>query len=637
MKAHLQQLLQEILKDMGVSDVTPDVSISEDSSHGEYSSNIAMRLASQLKKPPMEIALQVKERVMYHVSSVRNKKQDQKIGKQDQKISEERRTNAVLQAIDRVEVAPPGFVNIFLSKSALGSQLAEVLKTGESYGTGASGKGKNLMVEFTDPNPFKEFHMGHLYSNAVGESLARLYEANGWGVVRSDYFGDVGMHVAKSIWGLRKKMAEDHLTLLDLEKKPLSARAQYLGASYSVGAAIYEEKTPEAEQAKEEMKDINYMVYLAAQEYMQQTLNWQPQVDYKQHVKVEDSAYKEVKALFETGRKWSMDYFETIFRRLGTHFDAYYPESIVGEYGAKLVREHLGRVFEESDGAVVFRGESSKAGLHTRVFLNSLGLPTYEAKELGLNWKKSQDYQLDQSFIVTGNEINEYFHVLFAAMEQVIPDVAAKTKHIGHGMVRNPDGSKMSSRKGNVLTGEGLLDEVKESIYTIIDKSKSDYTEVDREEIAEKAAVAAVKYSLLRVALPSNVAFSLSTSVSFDGDSGPYLLYSYARCRSVLRKSGLSSSRLSDLSDLGDLSFNLEERSLARSIFFFPELVAEAAENLSSNVLCSYLFKLAQTFNLFYQKHAILGDEKRLALTAATAQVLKNGLYLLGIETVKRM
>lgn len=640
MKTELQAVLQQILKDMGIADVTPEVSISDDAVHGDYTTNIAMRLAKPLKKSPMEIALQVKNELDKRISAITHDDGVQKKSNNIQTVSEKRRKGSklqdneltisslrnILERIERVDIAPPGFLNLILRDSSLSTQIERVLKQGESYGTAHTddAEKKTVMVEYTDPNPFKEFHIGHLYSNAVGESVARLHEAIGWKVIRVDYFGDVGMHVAKSIWGLRTKMRKEGVNLADLSKKPLPDRVKYLGMSYSVGASIYEEEGPDAQKAKEEMKDINYMVYLAAQEYMQKTLHWAPQVDYRQYVTMEGGLYDEVKTLFETGRSWSMEYFETIFRRLGTHFDDYYPESIVGEYGARIVHEHIGDVFEESDGAIVFRGA------HTRVFLNSLGLPTYEAKELGLNWKKSQDYRLDKSYIVTGNEINEYFHVVLAAMSKVVPEAAAKTTHIGHGMVRLPEG-KMSSRTGKIISGEWLLEEVKRSVYDLLKQNKSEYTKEEQDDIAEKAAIAAIKYSMLRVSLPANIAFDFSTSLSFDGDSGPYLLYSYARCKSVLRKASGQSA------EFQGSALNLEERELARAIYFFPEIVAEAAATLSPNVLCSYLFKLAQAFNLFYQKHAILGKPERLALTAATAQVLKNGLHLLGIATAERM
>jgi len=228
-----------------------------------------------------------------------------------------------------------------------------------------------------------------------------------------------------------------------------------------------------------------------------------------------------------------------------------------------------------------------------------------------------------------------------SALGEVSPSLALKTRHIGHGMVKKSDGSKMSSRSGDVLTGEGLLDEVKESIYTLLDKNKSNYTKKERGEIAEKAAVAAVKYSLLRVSLPSDVAFDPEKSVSFDGDSGPYLQYTYARCKSVLRKAKKQKSKKAEsfplTLDASRFTLNPEERSVARLILYFPDVVSDAAKNYAPNTLCTYLFKLAASYNLFYAKHVILPSSFRLSLTAATSQVLKNGLYLLGIETLEQM
>lgn len=226
----------------------------------------------------------------------------------------------------------------------------------------------------------------------------------------------------------------------------------------------------------------------------------------------------------------------------------------------------------------------------------------------------------------------------------------------------------MSSRTGQVVLGEWLLDEAKKSIYEILDASASPLKDDPlKDDVAEKAAIAAVKYAFLRVGTNQEIAFDLKESISFDGDSGPYLLYSYARARSVLRKASSDSvlvpSYLSHLGTLSDLNLNPEERAVARRISQFPEVVEDAATRFAPNTLCTYLFHLAQEFNVFYAKHAILKSDKqevrsdkeiakdktshlslvtyrsqfRLALTAATAQVLKNGLYLLGIQTVERM
>jgi arginyl-tRNA synthetase len=609
MKKDLTTFLTHILKDMGITDVIPEVSVSEKPANGDYTTNVAMRLAGQLKKSPMEIAGEIE-------------KQYQNIHKDNQKSAGRNAGNAVFQAISRVETVPPGFINIFLSEAKLSSRLGEVIKHGEAYGTAKTTKPLRVTVEFTDPNPFKEFHIGHLYSNSVGESLSRLFESQAYLVRRVNYQGDVGMHVAKAIWGMKGGKIES------LEGLPLPKRIQAMGEAYVKGAKAFEEDVA----AANEMKRINKLIFIAAQRMWKREKAIVPVVDYAAGEKVDEGELTMLAKLYETGRAWSLEYFDTIYKRLGTTFEEYYFESMVGERGVAIIQKHIkDKVFEKSDGAVVYRGE--KKGLHTRVFVNQLGLPTYEAKELGLAPLKYDDWKYDRSFIVTGNEINEYFKVLLAALGEVAPELAAKTKHIGHGMVRNADGTKMSSRSGEILSGEGLLDEVKQSIYDIIDRSNEKYSKKEREEIADAAAIAAVKYSLLRVSLPGDVAFDVRKSVSFDGDSGPYLLYTYARAKSVLRKAGNPKLHTGSVIE----KHNAEERAIARFILYFPDVVAEAADHLAPSMICNYLFQLAQAFNLFYQKHQIIGDNNRLALTAAAAQVLANGLTLLGISVVERM
>ena len=630
MKKQLELLLLQIIHNLGVDDVTPGVTSVEDARHGDYTTNIALRLTKILKKSPMDIALQVQEEMQKIKIALSHKDDDHNISKVDQMNAEKFAGNDVLQDIEKIEVAQPGFINFTMTEAKLSTQMDRVIKENKSYGTGHSSEIQRVVVEFTDPNPFKEFHIGHLYSNSVGESVSRLLENQGHTVRRVCYQGDVGMHVAKALFGL--------LQTPDIEKKlesmadqPLAQRAKFMGEAYVVGARAFEEDPAAAES----MKTLNRLGFMAAQAMWVKEKGITPMINYGSDTTIDQVDLQKVSALYVRGRAWSLEYFETIYRRLGTIFEGYYFESFVGELGAKLVRDHVADgVFEQSDGAIIYRGE--KKGLHTRVFINKLGLPTYEAKELGLAPTKEAEWPYDRSIIVTGNEINEYFKVLLAALSEISPELAKKTKHMGHGMVRKSDGSKMSSRSGVILTGEGLLDEVKESVYALLDKSTSEYSKKERENIAERAAVAAVKYSLLRVSLPSDVAFDISTSVSFEGDSGPYLLYTYARCQSVLRKSGRA---VQSLKGVGSL-MNQEEKSIARQIAYYPEVVAAAATDLTPNVLCTYLFDLAQMFNAFYAKHQILeGDSKelRLLLTAAAAQVLQNGLGLLGIETIERM
>ena len=584
----VKKIVKEVVKELKLPRVKFVVEYPADEGFGDYSTNVALVLANKTKENPKELA------------------------KAMAKLLEKKAKDWV----EKVEASGPGFINISIKTEYIVKQIEGVLKGKDSFGKNDRLKSKKIMIEFTDPNPFKEFHIGHLYSNIVGESLCRLLETSGAEVKRVNYQGDVGMHVAKALYGLRRQMASNKWQITDLEKKPLKERVMFLGQAYALGATAYEKD----KKAKKEIEELNTKVF---------------------------ALDADIKELYEVGRKWSLEYFETIYRRLGTKFDFYYFEREVGEVGLKLVKEFLKKgVFEESKGAVVFSGE--KSGLHTRVFINSLGLPTYEAKELGLAPTKYKDFAYDQSIILTGNEIDEYFKVLIAALKQVSPELGEKTMHLSHGMVRLPEG-KMSSRTGEILTGEWLLDEAKKKVLKIIqqgrtlsDKVRPSQKEID--ETAEMVGKGAVKWALLKSGIGRDIAFDIEESVSLEGNSGPYLQYTHARARSVLAR---ANGKWKMENGKNNYQFNSEELSILRWLYRFPEVVEKAGKEYAPHEVCTYLFELAQRFNSFYNKHSILGNKKqevaseqkqfRLGLTAATAQVIKNGLYLLGIAAPERM
>jgi len=244
---------------------------------------------------------------------------------------------------------------------------------------------------------------------------------------------------------------------------------------------------------------------------------------------------------------------------------------------------------------------------------------------------KYKDFPYDLSVIVTGNEINEYFKVLLKALSLIEPSLAAKTKHISHGMVRLPSG-KMSSRTGDIIAGDALIDEVENRIQ----KSYPDVTK----EVISKIAVCAVKYALLKSNIGGDITFSFEESINLNGNSGPYLQYTYVRTQSVLGKAKNNNFQFSIL----NFQLNEEELNVLRLLSIYQQIALEAAEKYSPNLVANYLFELSQKFNLFYQKHSILTPEEgkeirdfRLSLTSAVGQVLKNGLQLLGIETVEKM
>lgn len=612
-KKQITDLIDQVVKELELPEVDYTIEHPSSSDHGDYSCNIALILSKKVGKNPLEIAKEVVETISFESKIINQKSQ--------------------------ISIAGPGFINFHLSQDWLTSELKSILKS-QNYGYNQTLESKKVMVEYTDPNPFKVFHIGHLYSNAVGESLARVFEAQGAEVKRADFFGDVGMHVAKAIYGLTKDL---NLNLSDpksvdkelkkLAKKPLTQRIKIMGQAYAHGATAYKED----KDSQSKIKELNFYIYISAQKLMQKTTNYQPQVDYKKHLEVNSVKLESVYSLYTTGRSWSLDYFETVYDRLGTKFDFYYPESITGEIGYPLVKEYLKKgVFEKSKGAVIFAG--SKHGLHDRVFINSLGLPTYECKDLGLAVAKYNDFKYDLSLPVTGNEINEYFQVVLKAVSFINPELAVKNVHIGHGMVRLPEG-KMSSRTGKVLGGEWLINESKSRL-------KESYPEMD-EKTAEMVAVGAVKYALLKSQISKDTIFNFEESISFEGNSGPYLQYTYARCKSVLAKASRPPSTPLRQGYKGQAvsgnAQNSEELEVLRILYRFPEIVFKSAQELAPHKIAEYLYDLAQKYNSFYNKRSILeakteeSKQFRLALTQATAKILKNGLYLMGVKTPERM
>lgn len=563
---------------------------------GDYSTNVAMVLSKKVGKNPREIASEI-------VSKFKS------------------------DLIEKVEVAGAGFINFTISKDYLLDQLKEVLRLGEKFGMSNQFSEKKIVVEYTDPNPFKELHVGHLISNVIGESLARLHEASRAVVWRADYFGDVGVHAARSVWGIRKKMKEEKISLSDLSQKGLAEKVKFMGEGYALGTRLYDEDPT----VKEEIDRLNAVLYIVAQKIWSEQ-GQEPIINYNPEGKISENEISEVYELYKFGRQWSLDYFESIYAILGTKFDGYYPESRVAEVGYKYVLDNIGKVFERSEGAVIFRGE--KFGLHTRVFINKNNLPTYEAKELGLAPTKYKDFPYDGSIIVVGKEIKEYFQVLVEALKQINPQLGDATHPIFTGMVNVPQG-KMSSRKGNVITVLQILNQLSKMAKNKMQAGVLGDEEKDK--VAMKIAVGAVKYAFLKPSIGNDIVFDFEKSVSFEGDSGPYLQYTYSRCRSVIGKAKLKTGSLK----LEDYKLNQEEMAVLRLLQRYPVVVEEAGKNYSPSTICSYLYDLAQKFNLFYNKHRIIDgevpNEFRLALTEAVGIVIRNGLTLLGIETAERM
>ncbi|MEQ1561684.1 MAG: arginine--tRNA ligase, partial [Nitrospira sp.] len=476
----------------------------------------------------------------------------------------------------KVEVVKPGFINFFFDEHYFNKNVESILRDPSEYSKSNIFSGKKIFFEHSQPNPFKAFHIGHLMGNCIGESVSRIIKANGAETQVASYHGDVGLQVAKSVWAMKNGISLDE--------------------SYAYGHKAYEDD----EKSKAEIIEINKKIY--------------------------DESDVEISKIYEQGRKESLENFDAIYKRLDSEFDFHFFESESGEIGAELVRENMGSVFEEGEnGAVIFKGENFEPKTHIRVFLNSEGLPTYEAKELGLAQIKKDFFEYDKSITVTANEQDSFFKVVEVAIGEVFPELKGKLKHLSHGMLKLPSG-KMSSRTGTVISAESLIDQVKEKV-----KEK-----IDDEIVSEIIAIGAIKYSILRQAIGGDIIFDFDKSISFEGDSGPYLQYATVRANSILKKSEGVVSVSEKLPE------NWQTTNIERLIERFPSVVERAGSDYAPHHIVTYLIELSGEFNSFYASHKIIDEGDitspyRLAITKAFVQVMTSGLTLLGIKVPERM
>lgn len=588
MKEEIKKIIDEVV------DAKVDYTIEHpaDISHGDYSTNIAMVLAKQEGKNPRDLADEISEKIWQKVEEGQS---DKSTGPADD--------------IEKVEVAGPGFINFHLKKSFFAKEIQKAIHLEYTYGQNEKLKDKNILIEFTDPNPFKQFHIGHLMSNSIGEALARIFEWNGAKVIRLSYGGDVGPHVAKTIWGM-KQMRD----AFPQDTDSLEDKINFLAQAYVLGSTKYEED----EATKKVIDEINKKVYELFD-------------DTKENDDLDIEVY------FQKGKTWSLQHFDEIYAKLGTSFDMQLFESSVFALGEKIVRDNTPKVFEVSEGAVIYRGEDE--GLHNRVFINSLGIPTYEAKEIGLaHFKESEISRkispFDASVIITGNEQKEYFKVVLKALEKINPEIAKKTKHLTHGMMRFT-GDKMSSRKGNVITGESLISDIEEMVANKI--ADRDFDDESAEEVKEIISVGAIKYSILKNAIGRNIIFDSKSSISFEGDSGPYLQYTYNRAKSVVDKAAKEGIKIADVLQTS----NWQATDLEKKLYRFPEVVAKAYEEFAPQQITNFAMDLASEFNSFYGNTQILdgGEDQayKVAISKAVMYTLHNALAVLGIRVPERM
>lgn len=577
MKEILKEGVKSVIAKMGLETPTEIfVDYPAEMSHGDLYTNVAMMLAKSAGKNPFDLASEIAEEL--------------------KKLS--------IKNITKIEAVKPGFINFSIDDSYFDVAIKTVLHEKIHYGKNQSMKGKKAVVEFTDPNPFKIFHIGHVMANTVGESVARLLEWTSSDVKRFCYQGDVGRHVALTMYGLR--LME---TPSPDEKVSLHDRVTFLGQAYAKGST-YLKNHPEI---MDEVQEINKKIY--------------------------ERSDNEVNEIYDKGREWSLEYFEEIYKILGTKFDRYFFESESSGPGIKAVEEGLAKgIFEKSDGAIIFNGE--KYGLHTDVLITKVGLPTYAGKEIGLAEMKYNAFPYDIGITVTANEQNDFFKLTIKANELLFPFLEGKLHHISHGMMRLPEG-KMSSRTGDVVAGRDFIDE---TITSVLEKmTERKMSDEEKKIIAGEVAVSAIKFSILKQTTGKDIIYDKNKALSFEGDSGPYVQYSFVRAGSVLRKGEENGFAVDEnFSEKVERDIVISESAnnesvLKRLIERFPHIVERAQNEYAPHHVAQYLLALSAAFNSFYAGSQIANSLPRLALTKAFQYTVHNGLWLLGIKVPKEM
>lgn len=568
-----------------------------DATRGDYSTSITLAAARVIGISPVECAVAI-------------------VAKLNDPIESSSDLSALRGFIDKIEVAGAGFINFYLKPEIIAAEVTsasrEVMPF--TYGRINVNVGKKIAYEYTDPNPFKVFHIGHLVANIIGETISRLGEFTNAEIKRFCYQGDLGRHVALFIYGLRL-MDKPFPTAKEGESMTLVERMYYMGTAYAKGATYIKQNIESNPDLEQEIQVINKKLY--------------------------ERSDDEVNVIYDLGLEWSLEYFETLYELLGTKFDQYFFESKCVEPARALIAEGQAKgIFTESDGAIVFQGEKFDPSLHTRVFITKFGLPTYDAKELGLAKLKYDAFQYDKGIIVTGNEQDQYFQVNLKAQELMLSQIVGKNSHVSHGMMRLPTG-KMSSRTGDVVSAEELIESAREFVIEVMkDRLMS---EDDRKKIANQVAIAGLKYLVLRQASGKDIIYDAKKALAFDGDSGPYLQYACVRARSVVAK-----AKEQGIDVGGEIGTTMGDSAnhLAHKLFIFPEIIERAYTETAPHHVATYLIELAGMFNTFYAQNKIVDvtdDASRatsvqlVALTQGVANVLANGLYVLGIEIPERM
>ncbi|MCX7743184.1 MAG: arginine--tRNA ligase [Flavobacteriales bacterium] len=518
-----------------------------------------------------------------------------------------------------------GFLNLELKKSYWKHLLYEIYRNESFYLSKHNKTTENVIIEYPSPNTNKPLHLGHLRNIFLGFSLSRILEANGHKVYQVCLYNDRGTNISKSM--LAYMLSEKKLT-----PENSGIKGDKLVGDYYV---VYNELSKKAiEELKaqglteEEAKKQNPL----EKEIADLTVRW-------------ETGDEEVVALWKTMNHWFYEGVEQTYKMLHLKFDKFYYESDVYNLGRQTVKEGLekGVFFQKPDGSVWI--DLTDVGLDEKLVLRSNGTTVYITQDIALAYQKQKDFEFDRSIYVVGNEQDYHFKVLFEILRRLGMKASDKLYHLSYGMVELPTG-KMKSREGTVVDADDLINDViKIAKETANEQGKlSEVDESKKEEIYKQIGIGALRYFILKVDPKKKMIFNPEESIDFNGNTGPFIQYIYARTQSLLRNAtqlGLTFN-IQHLSE-SNYTPNLKETQLIRWMAQFPLVIKEAGINYSPALIANYVYELACLFSNFYHDYKVLKEDDsdarqfRLALTDQCGKTIQKALYLLGIDAPERM
>ena len=518
------------------------------------------------------------------------------IGKNPRAIAQEIVDNlGPNNVIDKLEIAGPGFINIFLKSEYLGELLKK--SRNEKYDFSFLNRDGDVIIDFSSPNIAKRMHIGHLRSTIIGDSVARIYRYLGYHLVADNHIGDWGTQFGKLIIGYRRWLNQEAYkenAIEELER-------------------VYVEFTKQSEEHPE--------------------LEEEARLELKKLQDGDEENY----ALWKEFIKVSLDEYDKLYKRLDVHFDTYYGESFYHPMMQGVVDELVekGLAVEDDGAKVVFFPEEDN--LFPCIVQKKDGAFLYSTSDIATIKFRRENYNVNKLIYLTDERQQDHFKQFFKITEMLGWDV--EKYHIWFGIMRFADGV-FSTRKGNVIRLEQLLDEGKKRAYDIVNEKNPDLSVEEKDQIAEVVGVGAIKYADLSQNRQSPIIFEWDKILSFEGNTAPYLQYSYARIQSILRKAAAEGKEI-DYSKEIKIE-NKQERALADHIATFPMVVLKAAESFKPNIIADYLFELSKKFNSFYNSCPILNQEddilySRGLIAKVAGETIKEGLSLLGIKTLDRM